>query len=202
MSDFSAALIAGGRSRRMGTDKAFLDWKGRPLWEHQMEKLRELHPEQLLLSCRSDQPFPAQPDITPVYDAWPDCGPLGGVASCLRASSKPLLAVLGIDLPLLAVEFLRRLLASCTNGNGAVIVRGGAGETYHEPLAAVYPAVMRSLAEEQIAAGRLSMQEFIRRGLENGWLREMIAPVEAAEWFTNLNAPDDLNAAQRGAANG
>ena len=76
MNEFAATLIAGGRSRRMGTDKAFLDWRGRPLWEHQLEKLRALAPSRVMLSCRSDQFFPPLTDSQPVHDQWPDCGPL------------------------------------------------------------------------------------------------------------------------------
>ncbi len=121
MSEFSAALIAGGRSRRMGQDKAFLDWHGRPLWEHQLGKLRALAPARLLLSCRSDQPFPRLPDVFPVSDEWPDSGPLGGVASCLRVCDAPLLVVLGIDLPLLPAQLLVDLLTACTGQCGAVI---------------------------------------------------------------------------------
>jgi len=188
MIDFAAALIAGGRSRRMGTDKAFLNWQGRPLWEHQMEKLRALEPSRLLLSCRSDQAIPAQPDIWPVQDEWPDCGPLGGVGSCLRACDAPLLAVLGIDLPLLPPEFLRSLLSECLDGCGAVV---SLDDGYFEPLAAIYPRAMEALAEEQIASGQLAMQEFIRRGVERGMMRVVSVALEAV-WFTNVNAPADV----------
>lgn len=188
MSEFSAALIAGGRSRRMGTDKAFLAWHGRPLWEHQLEKLRALGPSRLLLSCRSGQPFPPQPDVVQVRDEWPDCGPLGGVASSLRASDAPLLAVLGIDLPLLPPQFFSDLLTECTAQRGAVISLEG---DYFEPLAAVYPLTMLALAEEQIASGRLAMQGFIRRGMERGLMRCVHAAAEA-QWFANLNTPGDL----------
>lgn len=188
MTELAAALIAGGRSRRMGSDKAFLNWQGRPLWEHQMEKLRALEPSRLLLSCRSDQAIPAQPDILPVPDEWPDCGPLGGVASCLRACDAPLLAVLGIDLPLLPPEFLRSLLSQCTEQWGAVIAQNVG---YFEPLAAVYPRTMLALAEEQIAAGRLAMQDFIRAGVERGLMR-VASVVREAAWFTNVNAPADV----------
>ncbi|MEP7078964.1 MAG: NTP transferase domain-containing protein, partial [Chthoniobacterales bacterium] len=38
-------LLAGGDSRRMGTDKATLDWEGRPFWQRQLDLLRELEPE-------------------------------------------------------------------------------------------------------------------------------------------------------------
>ena len=185
MNEFSAALIAGGRSRRMGTDKAFLAWQGRPLWEHQWEKLRALHPRQLLLSCRREQPFP--PDLTAVHDEWPDCGPLGGIASCLRVCTAPLLTVLGIDLPLLPGNFLDSLLGECSEGCGAVIFSG----EFFEPLVAVYPREMLALAEEQIGAGRLSMQDFVRSGVESGLMRVAQVPVEL-QWFTNLNAPADF----------
>jgi len=186
---FGAALLAGGRSRRMGEDKAFLSWEGRPLWEHQMEKLRALGPQELLLSCRSGQRIPVQPDVRPVDDQWPDAGPLGGVGSCLQVCSAPLLVVLGIDLPLLPATFLRNLLNECTPGCGAVAMESG-GE-YYEPLAAVYPRSMGALAEEQIAAGQLSMQAFIRRGIEAGLLRVPALTAEGG-WFTNVNAPGDI----------
>jgi molybdopterin-guanine dinucleotide biosynthesis protein A len=191
---FSVALIAGGRSRRMGMDKALLLWEGLPLWEHQMGKLRALGARELFLSCRSEQGIPALPDVTPVADAWPDAGPLGGIGSCLRVCSSPLLVVLGIDLPLLPVEFLRRLLGECTSGCGAVVTEPG-GEFY-EPLAAVYPKGMKVLAEEQIAAGRFSMQDFIRRGVQQGLLRVPSLDFETG-WFTNVNTPEDIPVQER-----
>lgn len=186
---FSAALIAGGRSRRMGTDKAFLAWEGRPLWEYQMAKLQGLTPHELFLSCRTEQNFPAVPDIIPVEDEWPDAGPLGGVGSCLRICSAPLLVVLGIDLPLLPAALLRHLLTESTPNCGAVIMNSE-GE-YYEPLAAVYPRAMLAVAEEQIAGGRLSMQAFIRSGVERGLLHTPSQTVER-DWFKNMNTPDDL----------
>jgi molybdopterin-guanine dinucleotide biosynthesis protein A len=173
----------------MGTDKAFLAWEGRPLWEHQMEKLRVLGAQRLLLSCRREQGFPEQTAVMPVEDAWPGAGPLGGVGSCLRVCGAPLLVVLGIDLPLLPAGFLQRMLKECTPECGAVVM-ASSGE-YYEPLAAVYPQSMGAVAEEQILAGRFSMQAFIRRGVENGWMRVPALTVER-EWFTNVNAPGDI----------
>ena len=55
---FDAALIAGGRSTRFGSDKAFLDWKGKPLFAQQLRKLAALGPDRLWLSTNAEQPFP------------------------------------------------------------------------------------------------------------------------------------------------
>ena len=188
MSDFAAALLAGGHSRRMGTDKAFLQWQGRPLWEHQLEKLRALAPSRLLLSCRAEQEIPALADVQRVHDEWENSGPLGGVASCLHACEAPRLVVLGVDLPHLPAEFLRTLLAQSTDECGAAVRVAD----YYEPLAAVYPRAMLALAEEQLSAGRLAMQDFIRRGVERGLMRCMDLPSPRA-WFSNWNTPEDVS---------
>ena len=187
MSDIAAALLAGGQSRRMGTDKAFLPWQGRPLWELQLEKLRELRPSQLLLSCRPQQNFPDLADVTRVHDGHENCGPLGGIAACLQACDAPQLVVLGIDLPRLPVEFLQSLTNESTPACGAVIQL----EEWFEPLAAVYPRELLPLANEHLTAGKLSLQDFIRRGMEPGLMRCVPMKVEPS-WFTNWNSPGDI----------
>lgn len=127
------------------------------------------------------------PGLRLVHDEHADCGPLAGVAACLRACASPLLVVLGVDLPHLPAEFLRALLAHSTPDCGAVVSIAD----YFEPLAAVYPRTILSLAQEQLAAGRLAMQEFIRSGLGRSLMRCVDLPVKA-EWFTNWNAPEDI----------
>ena len=184
MSNYAPALLAGGRSRRMGTDKAFLPWADGALWEHQLGKLRAPGTP-LLLSCRVEQAFPEMENVRRIHDEWPDCGPLGGVASCLRACPAPLLTVLGVDLPHLPAQLLRTRIAASRPGCGAVVKHGD----YFEPLAAVYPVTLLPLAEQMLREGRLAMQEFIRRGMAADMMQELPAPPEAAQWFTNWNTP-------------
>ena len=184
MNSFAAALLAGGRSSRMGFDKAFLLWEGRELWRHQLEKLRALGGP-MLLSCREAQEFPPVSDLCFVNDLWPDCGPLGGIASCLRAMEEPLLVVIGVDLPHLPAEMLRDLLAASRPECGAVIKRGD----LYEPLAAVYPTGVLPLAEEMLHAGDRKMQHFLRRSIESGRMQALDAPPGSGDWFTNWNTP-------------
>ena len=81
--DVSAVLLAGGESRRMGTDKATFLFRGKPLWQVQLETLRRLRPAEIFVSARTD------PSWRPAYvqfiaDIPPSCGPLSGLAASLQ----------------------------------------------------------------------------------------------------------------------
>src|SRR6478672_3356741 len=104
---FAAALISGGRSSRMGRDKAFLDWHGGPLWECQFDKLARLTPALLLISCREDQKI-ASDRAEVLHDPPGNQGPLPALARCLERAQMPLLA-LAVDMPHVTVSLLQEL---------------------------------------------------------------------------------------------
>src|SRR4051794_25087922 len=105
---WSAVLLAGGESRRMGRDKATIDWRGRSLWHVQTEKLRALAPERLLLSVRS-RPWWSPPGMEIVIDAPPSRGPLSGLVAAITATKSRYLLALAIDMPEMTTEHLRGL---------------------------------------------------------------------------------------------
>ena len=76
----SAVLLAGGESRRMGTDKATFLFRGKPLWQVQLETLRRLRPAEIFLSARTD-PSWRPDDVQFIADIPPSCGPLSGIAA-------------------------------------------------------------------------------------------------------------------------
>lgn len=179
---YSAVLLAGGKSSRMGCDKALLEVDGEPLWRRQLATLRALAPEQLLVSG------PARGEGETVADEIGNAGPLGGVAAALCKCHAPLLFVLAVDLPGMTAAFLRTLLTLCRDGRGVV----PRGPQFFEPLAAIYPAVAAEIAHEQLRRGEFSMQEFVRATIREGLLAERkLAPEEAA-LFANLNTLADL----------
>src|SRR5580704_153873 len=100
-SSFTAALLAGGKSSRMGQDKAYLPvmWEGvsMPLWERQLAVLKSIAPESLIISGPRKPGYPESVTVLP--DQWSEVGPLGGIATCLRGSGSALLLVLAIDMP-------------------------------------------------------------------------------------------------------
>lgn len=96
-------VLAGGRSSRMGRDKAMLDWHGRPLLARQLERLRAAGVDAARVSGR-------RPDYDGIPDAMPDAGPVGGLAGIAAAVTGTVqLLVVPVDMPLLTPDLLARL---------------------------------------------------------------------------------------------
>ncbi|MEO6970569.1 MAG: molybdenum cofactor guanylyltransferase [Chthoniobacterales bacterium] len=175
----SAVLLAGGKSTRMGRDKAFLEYEGQPLWQRQLATLQKLSPEHLIISGPARGEWS---DCEVVEDAVTNAGPLAGVAAALQKCTTPLLVVLAVDLPRMTSEFLSSLLDL-----GGAVARGPHG---FEPLAAVYPTACTSLAVQALRSGDFSMQSFIHESIKKGLLAAR--ETSQSDLFTNLNTPSDL----------
>ena len=184
---FSAALLVGGKSARMGQDKALLPAPGPELlWQRQLRTLRELQPREILWS---GPPRPGRPDdIRIVPDALPSAGPLAGVSACLDVLRSDLLVVLAVDLPQINFALLAMLLSECSTGCGAVVQRGD----FFEPLAAVYPRQARDLAADHLRQGRRAMQGFVGAAIKQDLLQVITVAGKDDPLFKNLNSPGDL----------
>src|SRR5215469_9649562 len=117
--DFSAVLLAGGESRRMGTDKAKFLFRGKPLWQVQLETLRRLRPAEIFVSARTDPSWRPN-DVQFIADIPPSCGPLSGLAACLDRVKTTHLLVLAVDMPLMTNEYLQFLCSRIEPARGAV----------------------------------------------------------------------------------
>lgn len=185
---FTAALMAGGKSRRMGCDKKLLKFDGVPLWLRQIRLLKSLGPAEILISGSDAGPWGQCHPV--VADEMAEAGPLSGIAAILRAAQFESVLVLAVDLPLMNRAFLAELLKR--GSGGGIVPRLGKN---WEPLAAVYPRSCAVLAREALAVGDRSMQNFCRAVIAAQLAVTM--PVEARDerLFANLNTPADLAAA-------
>ncbi len=121
--NLSAVLLTGGKSRRMGKDKATALFQGKPLWQVQLNLLRELRPAEIFLSARSDPGWrPA--DVKFVADEPPSRGPLSGVAASLGRIRTKHLLVLAIDMPFMNEKYLRFLCDRTRRPNGSFTQTG------------------------------------------------------------------------------
>lgn len=184
---FAAALIAGGQSRRMGRDKAWLDWHGEPLWQHQLRKLAALGPAQLFIAARGEQRLTApQAELLP--DPPGNQGPLPVLARCLERAQRPLLA-LAVDMPGVTTALLQVLLHEGMEAASGAVFRSAHG---HEPLCALYPPAVLPLLHRSLEQGNLRMQAFVQDAVEAGLLRVIPLSKEHEALFFNLNTPADL----------
>src|SRR4051794_21524838 len=102
--DFSVVLLAGGKSQRMGRDKATLPFFGRPLWQIQLETLRKLRPVEIFVSARIDPKWRPR-DVQFIQDVPPSRGPLSGIAASLVKIRTRHLLALAIDMPFMTENY-------------------------------------------------------------------------------------------------
>ena len=193
---FAAALLAGGKSSRMGRDKALLDWQGKPLWRVQLDKLIALNPERLLLSRRADQDFRTLL-ADEVVDPPGNPGPLGAVVRCLEMAQTgdgdacnrqvPLL-VLAVDMPRMTVAFLQSMIDECGGDSRGLICRAEGGI---EPLCAIYPPGAFGLMRDALREGMLRIRTVAERLVAAGLMRVRDLMPDEVPLFFNANTPEE-----------
>ena len=183
----SAVLLAGGKSTRMGRDKAMLQFRGRPLWETQLDLLRKIEPQEIFVSARTDPPW--RPiDVEFVLDVPPSRGPLSGIAAALAQTKSDHLVALAIDMPFMTPEYLRQLLDNLQVGYGIVPMIDDCAE----PLAAVYPRAAAVDFGQALCGKNFSLQPLVARLIAANKVRPIPVSDEKRPLFRNLNVPDDL----------
>ena len=183
----SAVLLAGGKSRRMGEDKATILFRSVPLWKIQLDLLRKLQPQELLVSAQIDPSWrPA--DVQFVADEEPSRGPLSGLAAALSQIKTQHLLALAIDLPFMAENYLRDLCQRTRPNCGVV----PAIEDRFEPLAAIYPREACLDVVAALSGNDFSLQSVVRKLIAGRKLQPVQVSEEESALFRNLNKPADL----------
>ena len=187
--DVSAVLLAGGESRRMGTDKATFLFRGEPLWQVQLETLRRLRPAEIFVSARTD------PSWRPAYvqfiaDIPPSCGPLSGLTASLQKMHTAHLLALAIDMPFMTENHLRSMCDAIEPGRGVVAKI----DNRAEPLAALYPREAEIDFRFALAGTDFSLQNLVRHLVTSGKMLEISVTKQERPLFRNVNNASDLDA--------
>lgn len=182
----SGVVLAGGRSRRMSTDKALLRVDGMALVDRVAAVLGQVCDEVLIASgdgARLDRPGE-------IADAFPDAGPLGGLLAAMEAATHEVLAVVAVDMPAASAAVLETLARALGEADAAVPVVDGRAHPLHAVYATRTVAGLRAYLEE----GGRSVMGF----LENIQFRACGPDVWGTSdtdgrFATNLNRPGDLS---------
>jgi molybdopterin-guanine dinucleotide biosynthesis protein A len=197
--DVSGAIVAGGRSRRLGTDKRLVQVGGRPLLARTVTAIRSMVADlHVVIATDDDRDMVTgvlgadAAAVTVHVDGRPDCGPAAGLEVALEVAERDLVLVVATDHPSLRHEVLD-LLVSRAHATGALAV--ALGGTYGgEPLLAVYRSAALATVRQQLDAGVRRLQDVLAA------LDPMI--IDAAEWrrhdpdgvtLHDVDEPDDLD---------
>jgi molybdopterin-guanine dinucleotide biosynthesis protein A len=183
----TAVLLAGGESRRMGRDKAALQFEGRPLWMRQLELLRSLGPENIFVSARvAPSWLPLETEL--LLDDPPSRGPLSGLTRALAVMRTTHLLALAVDMPFMTSEALRHLWSLAQEGQGVVPLIGDRAE----PLAAIYPAEVAPNFAAALAGSDFSLQHVVRKLAATGRINLIPVPTADEHFYHSVNEPDDF----------
>lgn len=186
----SAALLAGGDSRRMGDDKSRVVLGGVPLGARVAGVLGDIFED---VAWVGGEP-PAFPSLRYVADGPGSPSALRGLVAALEAARAPRLVVVATDLALVTPALLLGLLAAPQADVVAPVNDEGP-----QPLCAIYRVdVALEVASRRLQAGRLSLRGLLEE-LASSWVeREDLASLDpTGQALSNLNTPDDVARAER-----
>ena len=181
LSDVTFAVLAGGKSSRLGRDKLLLELDGRTLLQRAVGLGQRLCPETLILSNRTDEFASLGVRVAP--DNVPGAGPLAGIEAALRAASHAWVLVVAADMPNLTEEFLSEF--GSERGNAEIVAYFNARGRV-EPCCALYHT---SLAER--ATGLLQQENRRVSALFDLARTQIRLCPDNPALFDNINYPED-----------
>jgi molybdopterin-guanine dinucleotide biosynthesis protein A len=179
--------MAGGKSSRMGADKAFVPLLGKPLIEHALGSVSGLGDEQIIIT---NNPDPFRYLELPLYaDIYQGCGPLGGLHAALARASHRHLLVVDCDMPWLNRDLLEYMV-SLRQTADIVVPRW---TRFPEPLHAVYSKACLEPVAASLEAKTLKLIAFYRQVKVRYLDREVLASYDVSgRSFANINTPKEL----------
>lgn len=179
-------VLAGGKSRRMGSDKAALVSGGETQLERAV-KLLQRHVDDVFVSTGADQADdPVRRKFRQIVDRYEDMGPIAGILSALDTAPDSSWLVLACDLPNIDDSTIRFLIENASASDPFSAFRS-VNDDLPEPLCAIYRPASRPLIDQFVADGIVCP----RKMLINSPTHMLEQPNPGA--LHNINTPEDLD---------
>ena len=196
-------VIAGGKSSRMGADKAFLDFGGQTLLDRALavmgtvcERVAIVGDPARFAKYESSQSESLKYQSV-VADIFSGCGPLAGIHAALVHSPAELNLMLAVDMPFVSKELLGFIFTAAADEDNHAIITVPRTSHGFQPLCAVYRREFSTTAEEALRAGKYKIDAAFSgvaiRVIEEV---ELVAAGFAEQSFFNVNTPQDRVAAE------
>lgn len=179
---YGAVILAGGKSRRMGSNKAQLRLNGIRFLDKLVCEMSGF--SELLISVDTRERYP-ELNYPMVCDIYRNCGPLGGLHAALQSCESDGLAAVPCDVPLFSKEIADQMCAYMEEGTDAVIAVTEDGRRH--PLCGVYRKSCLSIMEQCLKEQSYRMGDVLAR------LRVKNCQVGKNSWrLQNVNTPEEL----------
>lgn len=177
----TAVILAGGKSQRMGEDKAFLDLEGLPFIERILQVVKGLTQEVMVIANTKQYDslgIPIYPDLIE------DCGPVGGIYTAMKMVKTPYLLVLSCDIPLLRGTVLEYLIEESLPCDANILTT----EERWQPLTAIYNSRTLPIFKKALDTKKLKLRSLL--ALMD--LQKIACPKGLIPCLSNINTPTDL----------
>lgn len=181
----TAIILTGGKSSRMGRDKALVKVDGQTLLERATGFCSSIANEVLI---SSDSEVHGVNGIKTIPDEYKDCGPMGGIYSCLKESANEWCFVLSVDAPFVEKELLNDLIRNAAGFDAVVPVHSGK----KEPLIALYHKQMLPELRKELDSGSYKLQILLQK-VNTCYTDVTQLQQEYPRLFSNINFLEDLD---------
>lgn len=201
MREIEAFILIGGRSSRLGSDKAFVELGGKTLMQGAVDVVRKALDCRIKIVAGDSEQFAVKAiasDIPFIFDLYAGRGPLGGLHAALANAVAPWIFILACDYPLVTAEIVRILSTRISDEFAAVVPEQEDGRL--QPLCAFYrvgrvlPVVEETLRKPRPTPPMHEVVTLLEPRIVS--YREYAASAEGGDPFLNINTLADLRAAQ------
>jgi molybdenum cofactor guanylyltransferase len=187
--DIAGVILAGGKNTRYnGFDKSFLKYGNTSFIEHTICTLKEIFSEIIIITNQT-QAYKKFKDAIISEDLIKDIGPLGGIYTALKITSKPAIFVVSCDMPFLHQSMIRLLIHEFKFTNPDVLMP--AVDLKIEPLHAVYSKNIIPYIETNVKEMKFAIRDLFP--MINIQFQELNSTDANKKYFTNINRPADFD---------